>query len=117
MLLYKLSAPVHRQANAPRQWFEHVWEQHSLDACLFLRRSADEVVALLGRHVDDVVCCCLKGKEHLLKAVEQAFTWGAPWDSGEFTFIGRTVKQWRDGSITLDQASYVADVHRGEGSL
>ena len=45
-LLYKLTAPVYGQANAPRRWYLHVlqkltdlgWTRHSLDPCVFLMR-------------------------------------------------------------------------------
>ena len=62
--LYILFAPVYGQANAPRQWFLHVldvmtrlgWVQHSLDPCVFLyRNSKNEVTAVLGIHVDDIL--------------------------------------------------------------
>ncbi|CAE7222193.1 unnamed protein product [Symbiodinium sp. CCMP2456] len=117
-LLYRLSAPVYGQSNAPRQWFNHVvrvlkklgWTQHSLDPCLFMQRNGDKVVALLGIHVDDLIGGALAGFEETLNKVESHFTWGSPWCSGEFTFVGRHIKQWPDGSITLDQASYVNEV-------
>ena len=46
-LLYRLSAPVYGQANAPRRWFLHVqrilsdlnWVPHSLDPCLWMYKS------------------------------------------------------------------------------
>ena len=44
-------------------------------------------------------------------------------ESGEFIFIGRKLKQWPDGSITVDQASYVlemsavAKVHHDDDAL
>ncbi|CAE7226683.1 unnamed protein product [Symbiodinium sp. CCMP2592] len=117
-LLYKLSAPVYGQSNAPRQWYNHFsrvlrelsWESHSLDPCLFLYRHDNKVVALLGLHVDDLLSCALPGYEEVLNRVESKFTWGSPWTSGDFTFVGRHIKQWPDGSITVDQASYVEEV-------
>ena len=117
-LLYRLSAPVYGQSNAPRRWFEHVrkvltnlgWIQHSLDPCLFMQVSGDEVVSLLGIHVDDLLGGALAGHEELLNRVEASFTWGSPWVSKDFTFVGRHVRQWPDGSITLDQASYINEV-------
>ena len=70
-LLYRLTAPVYGQANAPRRWFLHVlkvltdlkWRQHSLDPCLFIQDDGAQVTALLGVHVDDIVTCCVKGFE------------------------------------------------------
>ncbi|OLQ10069.1 hypothetical protein AK812_SmicGene6279 [Symbiodinium microadriaticum] len=50
------------------------------------KRDGEYVVALRGIHVDDLIGSALQG---------------------EFTFVRRHVKQWPDGSITLDQASYV----------
>ncbi|CAE7664233.1 GIP [Symbiodinium sp. CCMP2592] len=117
-LLYRLSAPVYGQSNAPRRWFDHFckvllglgWCQHSLDPCLFLWRVNDQIVAVLGLHVDDLVSAALKDYAEVLNQVEAKFTWGSPWVSEDFTFVGRHVKQWPDGSITLDQASYVGEV-------
>ncbi|CAE7570315.1 GIP, partial [Symbiodinium necroappetens] len=117
-LLYRLSAPVYGQSNAPRQWYNHFsrvlrdlqWESHSLDPCLFLFRTDNKVVAILGLHVDDLLSCALPGYEEVLNKVEARFTWGSPWTSEDFTFVGRRIKQWPDGSITVDQASYVEEV-------
>ena len=117
-LLYLLTAPVYGQANAPRQWYEHVvrvllslgWSRHTLDPCLFLWRQKDEVVAVLGIHVDDLIAGALPDYQSTLKDVEKSFTWGSPWVSGEFTFVGRHIKQWPDGSITIDQSGYVNEV-------
>ncbi len=79
--VYKLTAPVYGQANAPRRWFLYVvqvltgkhWAQHTLDPCCFLQRVDNQVVALLGLHVDDIITCCLPGYEHLLDEVKTSF--------------------------------------------
>ena len=117
-LLYRLTAPVYGQANAPRQWYEHVvrilqalgWVRHTLDPCLFLWKQDGYVVAVLGIHVDDLIAGALKDHEKTLKDVEKSFTWGSPWTDSDFVFVGRHIKQWPDGSITVDQASYVSEV-------
>ena len=121
-LLYKLTAPVYGQSNAPRRWFIHLtnvlrklgWQAHSLDPCLWMFKAEHEgkkrVTALLGVHVDDLILTCLPGHESKLKAVENSFVWGNPWKSREFTFVGRHLKQHEDGSITVDQADYIAEV-------
>ena len=106
--LYKLSAPVYGQSNAPRPWFNHIsrvlrtlqWEAHSLDPCLFLFRKQGNVVELSELHVDYLLLsCCLPGYEEALNQVEARFTWGSPWVKEDFTFVGRRIKQWPDGSI------------------
>ena len=127
LLLYKLSAPVYGQANAPRQWFEHVrrvllelgWVHHSLDPCLFMQRVNGRVVALLGIHVDDIISCALKDHEKYLHNVEGSFTWGSPWTSGEFTFIGRKVTPQPDWSIIIDvsEMASVAKVNYDDDTL
>ncbi|CAE7400233.1 FMN2 [Symbiodinium sp. KB8] len=86
------------------------WRQHSLDPCLFLWREHQQVLAVLGLHVDDLIAAALPGHEEILKQVEASFTWGAPWVSEDFTFIGRRVQQHEDGSVTVDQATYVNDI-------
>ena len=56
-LLYKLSAPVYGQANAPRRWYVHVartltglgWSPHTLDPCLWLyREEVDGLTQVTG---------------------------------------------------------------------
>lgn len=81
-LLYRLTAPVYGQANAPRRWFLHVlkaltnlnWRQHTLDPCLFIQDDGSRVTALLGVHADDIVTCCLKVS---FGAGREAFVWGS----------------------------------------
>ena len=68
------------------------------------------MLAVLGLHVDDLIAAALPGHEEILKQVEASFTWGAPWVSEDFTFIGRRVQQHEDGSVTVDQATYVNDI-------
>jgi len=117
-LVYQLSAPVYGQANAPRRWFLYVvqvlqglnWHQHSLDPCLFLQRSGDKVVAVLGLHVDDIIIACLPEHESLLEEVKAAFTWGSEWEKDDFVFIGRRISRTEDGGVALDQTHYVADI-------
>ena len=125
LLLYALTAPVYGQANAPRRWFLHVlkvmleagWRQHTLDPCCFLQVAPDpenynetKVVAILGIHVDDVICACLDGFEHHLEQVKGAFEWGSAWEKDDFIFTGRRIQRQPDGSFTIDQSHYVADI-------
>ncbi|CAE7296335.1 unnamed protein product [Symbiodinium sp. KB8] len=117
-LLYKLSAPVYGQSNAPRRWYLHVvdvmeglnWTRHTLDPCLFLYRDNDAVVAVLGIHVDDVITAALDGYAKVLDEVHSKFEWGSPWVSRDFKFVGRRIKQREDGTITIDQEGCVAEV-------
>ena len=60
--------------------------------------------------MDDLVAAALPGAEETLNQVEASFTWGTPWVCEDFTFIGRRVRQHPDGSVTVDQASYVSEV-------
>ena len=121
-LLYKLSAPVYGQANAPRRWYLHVhqvltklgWETHTLDPCLWLKKETMEgkmtVVAVLGVHVDDMILACRTGYDKYLNEVHGSFTWGGEWQTKDFTFVGRHICQLEDWSLTVDQASYVSEV-------
>ena len=117
-LLYELTAPVYGQANAPRRWFLHVlkvltglaWEQHTLDPCCFIQRKGSQVVALLGVHVDDIICCCLPGHEELLEQVRSSFAWGSEWEHDDFIFVGRRISRQEDGGYKIDQTHYVAEV-------
>ena len=121
-LLYKLSAPVYGQANAPRRWYLHVhqvlsklgWETHTLDPCLWLKKEIiagkKAVVAVLGVHVDDMILACHDGHDAYLNEVHSSFTWGGDWQSKDFTFVGRHICQHEDWSLTVDQASYVSEV-------
>ena len=117
-LVYKLSAPVYGQANAPRRWYLHMldvvtslgWTRSSLDACLFLYKQDKKVVAVMGVHVDDVILAALPDYEFVLDGVHASFVWGSEWESKEFTFVGRRIRQCEDGSLLLDQENYVAEV-------
>ena len=112
-----LTAPVYGQANAPRRWFLHVlhvlldkgWKQHSLDPCCFLQVESETVTAVLGIHVDDIICCCLNGYEKHLKIVKQSFEWGSEWEENDFVFTSRRIRRMPDGSFRVDQEHYVAD--------
>ncbi|CAE7804420.1 GIP [Symbiodinium necroappetens] len=72
-LLYKLSAPVYGQSNAPRRL---KWARHA----------------------------------GVLDDVHSKFEWRSPWVSRDFKFVGRHIKQKDDGTITIDQEGYVAEV-------
>ena len=117
-LVYKLSRPVYGQANAPRRWYLHVlevvlelgWSKCSLDPCPFLYRADNKVVAILGVHVDDVILAALDQYQHLLDGIHASFEWGSAWESRNFTFVGRRIRQHDDGSLTMDQETYVAEV-------
>ena len=117
-LLYKLSAPVYGQANAPRRWFLYVvdvltelnWVQHSLDPCLFMMKIDGQIVALLGLHVDDVIAAALANYTACLQGVRNSFVWGSPWKTRDFTFVGRRIVQNPDNSITVDQEAYVKEI-------
>ncbi|CAE7944524.1 luxQ, partial [Symbiodinium sp. KB8] len=109
---------LRRSTDKVTRWFDHFakvlrnlgWHQHSLDPCLFLWKEDTVVTAVLGLHVDDLVAAALPGAEETLNQVEASFTWGTPWVCEDFTFIGRRVRQHPDGSVTVDQASYVSEV-------
>lgn len=88
-MLYEVHAPVHGQANAPRQWFIYVlemllslkWARHSLDPCIFLYKDEEgSVLAVLGIHVDDIVACSLSTNTDILQDVEKSFSWGGAWE-------------------------------------
>lgn len=118
--LYRLSAPVYGQANAPRRWFLFVvetvkaktWEQHSLDPCCFLFRHGGAVVALLGVHVDDIIICCLPDFEYVLKEIHDSFVWGSEWEKDDFIFVGQRIQRQSNGGFTIDQTHYVADISK-----
>eukprot|EP00435_Cladocopium_sp_Y103_P039387 s1919_g10.t1 len=116
--VYRLSAPVYGQANAPRRWYLYVvhvllgllWTQHTLDPCCFLYVCDGCVVAVLGLHVDDIITCCLPDYEHVLDKVKESFVWGSEWEKDDFVFVGRRIQRQPDGGFTLDQTHYVADI-------
>ena len=65
-------------------------------------------------HVDDMIMAVLPGRE----STRSSFTWGSEWESREFTFVGRRhIKQHSDWTLTVDQSSYVAEVHITKISL
>lgn len=118
-MVYMLTAPVYGQANAPRRWFMYVvdvvtkkrkWRQHTLDPCCFMFEYDSRIVALLGLHVDDIICCCLDGYMWVLDEIKQSFSWGSEWECDDFIFVGRRIRRQEDGGFTLDQVHYVSDI-------
>eukprot|EP00439_Symbiodinium_sp_Y106_P009755 s1063_g1.t1 len=57
-----------------------------------------------------MIMSVLNGKKAVLDALHKSFTWGSEWESREFTFVGRHIKQHDDWTLTVDQESYVKEV-------
>lgn len=103
---------------SPRCWFNDVsktmasqgWVPILADRCLFGLYADDtqELIGIAGLHVDDFL---LGGGSHpkfiaAEKALKAADKWGK-WQEGEVGFAGARITQLQDGSLRVDQQSYV----------
>lgn len=115
--LLRVCTSVYGLADAPRAWwlrFKEVlektgWEESHLDRALFYLRDKDgEVCGQGGPHVDDFVCTG-KGPlyERCLEEMKKAVKWGS-WKVNEFTHCGRNVTREADGSVRVEQHTYIA---------
>eukprot|EP00435_Cladocopium_sp_Y103_P026818 s1587_g6.t1 len=106
---------VYGQNDAPAAWFREFnsvvqnlgWQQSRLDPCLYTLRSNNELVGMMGVHVDDTA---LGGKGEVFERTVQQLKARFPyrkWRIGEGEFCGSWYRQSEDGSIHMSMASFV----------
>lgn len=114
--LLKVCTPVYGMADAPRAWwlkFKQIlekvgWEGSRLDRALFyLKDERGDVCGQGGPHVDDFVCTG-RGPvyEKALETMKQSVKWGS-WKVNEFTHCGRGISREKDGSVLVEQHTYI----------
>lgn len=104
---------------APRCWFNDMsskmkaqgWKCILADRCVFLLfdDETNEVIGAAGLHVDDMLLCGDESRpkfQQAEKELNEAYRWGK-WQQGEIEFAGCRIVQNADGSLRIDQQSYV----------
>ena len=89
--LMKLLKPIYGQADAPRQWFVVArrrlisigYKPHALDQCLYLLHHGQDLISMIGLHVDDLLGGGDENHERYQEAKQRL--------KAEFTF-----KHWRE---------------------
>ena len=115
----RVSRAFYGLVQAPRCWFNDVsrrmlaqgWKTVLADRCLFVLYDDDtgDVIAIAGIHVDDFL---IGGDEdhpkyqQAFKQLVDTYKWGK-WQEGEIDFAGCHIVQLTDGSIRVDQSTYV----------
>ena len=114
----KLTKAFYGLVHAPRKWHESVvevllqtcWKQTKVDRCLFCLYDDEtqELIALVGIHVDDFLICGQPGHkkyEEAKQKLQAKFKFGK-WCDTDFEFAGCHLRQKPDG-IYVDQEDYV----------
>ena len=117
-----LEGGAYGRVDAPFLWFQTCKEtleglgfiQSPFDACTFClvtpkSNGAPQVHGVLGIHVDDGIG---GGDEYFSEVIEKLrsiYNFGS-YEEGEFTFTGIHFRQWLEGSIEMDQTSYVEKI-------
>ena len=106
---------VYGQNDAPAAWFKEFvtfaqsagWIQSRLDPCLMMLRSNEQIVGIMGLHVDDTAIGGFGSVfEESVKQLRTRFPY-RKWRVGEGEFCGAWYKQAGDGSIEMCMSSFV----------
>ena len=117
MKILKICRAFYGLVHAPRKWFDHVvqtlashgWQQLLSDKCVHILIENGKVCGLCGLHVDDFIIAGDRKSPTFVQAdnlLKDAYRWGK-WQDREFTFAGCDIVQREDGSITINQETYV----------
>ena len=105
---------VYGQNDAPSAWFKefssHVqslgWCQSKLDPCLYTLREGENLVGVMGVHVDDTALGGMGPKfEESIVSLRRRFPY-RKWRIGEGEFCGSWYRQEKDGSIHMSMESF-----------
>jgi hypothetical protein len=115
--LFRIRKAIYGLLNAPRKWVEKLWKelrnagwiQSTLEPCVWRLFSENELVGLLGIHVDDIVTSG-EGKlyESKINNLRNAFPFGSWKHVGDekAVFCGCELHQTKDGCLLLGQEQY-----------
>ena len=108
--------------DAPYLWYQELrkallelgFPQSPFDPCLYTlsERGSSGVVqhhGVLGVHVDDGICGGDSRFHAALDKLRSRFSFGS-FEGKDFVFTGIHLHQWEDGSIEMDQSSYVESI-------
>jgi len=118
--LIRLKKSVYGLCDAPVSWYWHFrktlerlgMEVSKTDRCLFVYRNPEtqKVDGLLGIHVDDCIAGGSKRFEDVvLKRLRQILPF-KHWKIEEAEFLGRRIRQDKDGNIEVDQEQYTNEI-------
>ena len=115
----QLIGGAYGRADAPILWYRTLrktleslgFVAHPLDGCVFSLVSKDpqgkvRVHGCLGIHVDDGIGGGDQYFKRVIGKLREIYSFGA-YNEGEFEFCGVHYFQWDDGSIELEQKSYI----------
>ena len=119
VLPLRISKAFYGLVQAPRCWFNDIsaklmkqgWKSVLADRCLFVLYDdeTNEVIGACGLHVDDLLICGDEDHPKFKKAEAELMTtykWGK-WQTGDIDFAGCHILQFADGSLRVDQQTYV----------
>ena len=118
----QLIGGAYGRADAPILWYRTLrktleslgFVAHPLDGCVFSLVSKDpqgkvRVHGCLGIHVDDGIGGGDQYFKRVIGKLREIYSFGA-YNEGEFEFCGVHYFQWDDGSIELEQKSYIQKI-------
>ena len=122
--LMRLLKPIYGQADAPRRWFQVArrrliaagYQPHPLDQCLYCLFHGDQLVSMIGIHVDDLIGAGLESDEVYQKAkqaLHESFNfkhWTEGKETGQLQFCGCDLEADGKGGWWLRQQAYVQKI-------
>ena len=119
VLPLRITKAFYGLVQAPRCWFMDIsekmklqgWKSRLADRCLFVLYDdvTGDVIGAAGLHVDDLLICGDESRPKFQKAeaeLQNTYKWGK-WQTGEVEFAGCQIAQLADGSLRIDQKTYV----------
>ena len=114
--LFEVIRPIYGLNDSPQNWFnkyrhtvrDQGWRQSQLDPCVFFLWENQQLIGVMGVHVDDVVIGG-KGKlfEQKLQWLRSTFPF-RKWQEGQGTFCGSDLKQDPNtGGISVHQRPFI----------
>jgi len=114
--LFEVILPIYGLNDSPQNWFvkwqktvkEQSWQQSRMDPCVFFLRDRDELVGILGVHVDDVIIGGRGEKfQTALTVLRETFPF-RKWQKGQGSFCGAQLQQCPDTfEIKVSQEEFV----------
>ena len=119
--LFEVIRPIYGLNDSPQSWFNKYrhtvqkqgWKQSQLDPCVFFLWEKQQLVGIMGVHVDDVV---IGGSGKLFELKLQWLRSTFPfrkWQEGQGTFCGSELKQDpTTGGISVHQRSFIEKMQK-----
>ena len=117
-----LDGGAYGRIDAPYLWYQELrkellslgFQQSPFDPCLYTLSERDgngsvRHHGVLGIHVDDGICGGNDRFHAVLDKLRSRFSFGS-FEEKDFVFTGIHLHQWEDGSIEMDQSSYVESI-------